>query len=242
MDQVLRLCGAHDVKFTSLLLQVIVRALSETLPNKTSTGNRAGSFIALTVVDLRHLLKNIESDDMACPGPTASFELSSRSKLEDWKDWTNTESESPVWIAARKTTQDLAKCASTLHDQPIGLLSYLSKFRPWMQGEAEKDRDGSYEVSNLGVFDPMASSQEGAWGVESMLFAQPANMTGSCLAFNVVTKKGGDTTISLTWQKGTPDVMEEEEFISRMCQLVTKYLGEVDEHVVGCNDRSVSNQ
>ncbi|KAK6003180.1 hypothetical protein QM012_001025 [Aureobasidium pullulans] len=130
MNKTVELCRSHGVKFTSLLHQLIVRALSEALPANASTGCHIGSFIALTVVDLRHLLEGIGSDDMSCPGPTASFELFSRSNLEDWKDWTDFESKSPIWVAARQTTKDIAKCASTLHDQPIGLLSYLSKFRP----------------------------------------------------------------------------------------------------------------
>ncbi|KAH0360815.1 hypothetical protein KCU65_g9154, partial [Aureobasidium melanogenum] len=227
MDETLQLCRAHDVKFTSLLHQLVVRALSETLPSNTSTGHDIGSFIALTVVDLRHLLQGIGSDDMSCPGPTASFELFNRSKVEHWKDWTNPKSDSPIWTAARQTTEDLAQRASTLHDQPIGLLSYLSKFRPWMQGEAEKDRDSSYEISNLGVFDPTADAQKGDWDVESMFFAQPANVMGSCLAVNVVTKKGGDATISLTWQTGTLGVENEQEVVSFVCQLLQKYFGEV---------------
>lgn len=227
MDKTLQLCGAHDVKFTSLLHQLVVRALSEALPKNTSTGDSIGSFIALTVVDLRHLLKGIGSDDMSCPGPTASFELFSRSNVEDWEDWTSPKSNSPIWTAAHQTTQDIADRASTLRDQPIGLLPYLSKFRPWMQGEAEKDRDSSYEISNLGVFDPTADAQKGNWDIESMLFAQPANVMGSCLAVNVVTKKGGDNTISLTWQAGTLGVGKEQEFVSFVCQLLEEYFGEV---------------
>lgn len=164
---------------------------------------------------------------MSCPGPTAAFELFSRSKPTDWNNWIQPQSDSPIWTAARRTTKDVAKCASTLHDQPIGLLSYLSKFRPWMQGEAEKDRDTSYEISNLGIFDPTAGSQKGAWDVESMFFAQPANLLGGCLAFSVVTRKGGDMTVSVTWQERTLGVEEEQAFVARICQLITQYLGEI---------------
>ncbi|KEQ98630.1 hypothetical protein AUEXF2481DRAFT_77558 [Aureobasidium subglaciale EXF-2481] len=131
-----------------------------------------------------------------------------------------------ITVPARKTTEDLAKCASTLHDQSIGLLAYLSKFRLWMQGEAEKDRDSSYEVRNLGVFDPMATSQKDAWTIESIFFAQPANLTGSCLAFNVVTKKGGDTIVSVTWQKGTLEVENEQALVNSVCELIHSYIGE----------------
>lgn len=226
-DKTLRLCRTHDVKFTSLLHQLVVRALREALPNNTSTGDHIGSFVALTVVDIRHLLNGVGSEDMSCPGPTASFELFRRHDDDYWKDWTNSESSSPIWTAARQTTKDLAKCASTLHNQPIGLLSYLSKFRPWMQGEAAKDRDSSYEISIFGVFDPTANAQKGEWDIESMFFAQPANVMGSCLAVNVITKKGGDTTISLTWQEGTLDVNKEQDFVSLVCQLLQKYFSQV---------------
>ncbi|THW70066.1 hypothetical protein D6D19_08054 [Aureobasidium pullulans] len=223
MDAALRLCRAHDVKFTGLLHQLIVRALSEALPGSPTIGG----FVASTVVDLCPLLNGIGPNDMSCPGPTAAFELFSRSKPTDWNNWTQPQSGSPIWTAARRTTKDVAKCATTLHDQPIGLLSYLSKFRPWMQGEAEKYRDTSYEISNLGVFDPTAGSQKGAWDVESMFFAQPANFLGGCLAFSVVTRKGGDMTVSVTWQERTLGVEEEQAFVARTCQLITQYLGEI---------------
>ncbi|THY42965.1 hypothetical protein D6C99_07259 [Aureobasidium pullulans] len=198
----LRLCRAHDVKFTGLLHQLIVRALSEALPSDPDIG----SFVASTVVDLRPLLNGIGADDMSCPGPTATFELFSRSKTIDWNNWIQPQSDSPIWTAARRTTKDQI---------------------PPLDARGSRERPTSYEISNLGVFDPTAGSQKGAWDVESMFFAQPANFLGGCLAFSVVTRKGGDMTVSVTWQERTLGVEEEQAFVARMCQLITQYLGEI---------------
>lgn len=52
-----------------------------------------------------------------------------------------------------------------------------------------------------------------------MVFSQPANATGSPVNFNVVTTKGGDMVVSLTWQKGVLGVeQDEDEWAKRVCE------------------------
>lgn len=211
MQKVLKGCRTKRAKFTGLLHQLVVRALSEAVPV-----NMAGSFVSQTAVDLRRNLDRITDDDMSlCP--TGYYEAFKRTDSDFWKGWATLDSESPVWAAARTTTEGLAECAGRMVDQPVGLLSYLSKFYPWMRGQIGKPRDESYEVSNLLCFNPATSEVAGGWELESMVFSQPANATGSCMSFNVVSRKGGDFTLVMAWQLNGLGVDNEQEFAKAIC-------------------------
>lgn len=213
MRKVLDRCRNRSTKFTGLLHQFIIRALSENVPADAP----AGSFVSQTAVDLRRHLEGITDNDMAlCP--TAYYELFSRNPgPEMWNDWTASGSESTVWAAARATTEGLVQRVETLHDQPVGLLKYLDNFHSWTTNQIGSPRGSSYELSNLLSFNPSSSSEKGSWEFEEIVFSQPANAVGSALSFNVVTRKGAAMTLILTWQLGVLDVEDEEAFAARIC-------------------------
>lgn len=219
MSRVLTVCKQHNTKFTGLLHQLIVRALSESLPADI----QAGTFVAQTAVDLRRHLKGITSDDMAmCP--TGHYELHTRAtRAQPAADG----AEDPMWAGARKTTESLVERGSSLADQPIGLLHYLSNVRAWLQGNIGKLRDSSYELSNLLSFDPGVTVGEKGWNVEKMVFSQPANATGGCVAFNLVTRRGGDMVLVLSWQRGILDVPDEKAFAAAVCGVIGELLQEI---------------
>jgi len=83
------------------------------------------------------------------------------------------------------------------------------------------ERDSSYEVSNLLVFDPNFPRDEEAdtCNIEKMVFSQPANVTGAPLTFNVISVKGGSLVFAVSWQIGAFGVAEEDErdFVTRLC-------------------------
>ncbi|KAI4832014.1 hypothetical protein E4T44_09403, partial [Aureobasidium sp. EXF-8845] len=200
VHEVLQACREHNVKFTGLLHQIIVQALSKELPS-----GKAGCFVSQTAVDLRSHLNGINDDDMAlCP--TAYYELFIRSAQD------GTSISDGLWNSARSTTQNLAKCANTLNDQPVGLLAYLRNMYPWTRGHIGKRRECSYEVSNIMSFRPGPFVPEEGWNIESMIFSQPANVSSGCLNFNVVSRDQGDLTIVISWQAGALDVQNEQRF------------------------------
>lgn len=214
IQKVLMSCRARGAKLTGLLHQLIVRALSEAIPATT-----AGSFVSQTAVDLRSQLQGITDDDMAvCP--TGYLELFSRNDSQYWDNWTTADDKHPVWAAARKTTDGLAECSGSLYDQPVTLLQYLSKFRPWMMGQIGKARECSYELSNIMVFNPHAKVATSRCDIESMVFSQPANATSSCLSFNVVSRKGGDMVMVLSWQLGVLGIADEQKFTAAVCRSI----------------------
>lgn len=213
---VLQKCKANSTTFTGLLNHLIARALGE-IPE-------ANAFASQIVVDLRQHLPSIGPDDMAC-AVTAYFETVPRSTQRTLKDLSTDEMAS-VWEAARKTSQGLVKTASTLDDQPTGLLQYLSNFRPWVLGQIGKPREASFEISNLVVFDPTSGKDAARqdWQVEQAVFAQPANVAGAAISFSLVTVKGGPLVLTASWQRGVLDLekygcaLDEQSFVAKVCR------------------------
>lgn len=209
VQMILKACREHKVKFTGLLHQVMVQALSKELPPE-----KAGCFVSQTAVDLRSHLNGINDDDMAlCP--TAYYELFTRTVDDDTSEDPVPRSEA-LWDAARSTTQNLARCASTTHDQPVGLLAYLRNMYPWTKGQIGKRRECSYEVSNIMSFNPGLVAPEERWNIESMIFSQPANVSSGCLNINVVSRHQGDLTIVISWQAGALYVQDEQMFVENV--------------------------
>ena len=222
LQKILTACRERGAKFTGLFHQFIVRALSEALPED----GKAGSFVSQTAVDLRHLLNGITSDDMALI-PTGYYELFPRRQADAWKGWTVSGRENPIWEAAIATTNGLAKCASTLHDQPIGLLGYLTNFHSWTKAKIGELRDSSYELSNILSFNPGPTRPEDVWHVDTMLFSQPANASGSCVNFNTVSRDGGDMVLMLSWQSGVLGLDDEQDFAARVCASIRTSIDEL---------------
>jgi hypothetical protein len=208
VDGILTACKAHGAKFTGLLHQVIVRALSKVLPADTPARN----FVGQTALDLRHLIPRYSNDDMTiCISATHGIFGRTDNTMKD---------DEAMWNAACRTTAQLAERASTLADQPVGLLQYLNHFRMWLINELGKDRNTSYAISNLLSFDPWAlrdtatpSQQTKTWDIERMVFSQPASATGDPISVQVVTRKDGAMVITLTWQLGVLGVADEDGFV-----------------------------
>jgi hypothetical protein len=220
VQAILHECRRYNVKFTGLLHQIIVRALSKELP----FDKKAGCFVSQTAVDLRRHLNGLDDDSMAmCP--TAYYELHPRIHIAPSStciadDKTDTDA---FWAAARTTTDNLAKAASTLKNQPVALLAYLRKMYPWTRAQIGKRRECSYELSNILSFDPanhiteVNEKNRGNWNVGAMVFSQPANATSGCLNFSIVSRWQGDMTITVSWQLGALDVVDEQAFVERVC-------------------------
>ena len=224
LNAILAACRSHGAKYTGLIHQVIVRALSQALPADAPAGN----FVAETAIDLRNLIPGISADDMAlCMSgfyealPRVDNGFGPEGKQDE-------DDKEAMWAGARSTTEKLAASASTLSDQPIGLLQYLAHFRMWLVNQMGKPHDGSYEVSNILSFDPFSGDKSAnqqhtkSWDVERMVFSQPANPTSAPLCFQFVSRKGGDMVMTLTWQRGVLGVPDEDNFAKGICDTIQK--------------------
>lgn len=90
----------------------------------------------------------------------------------------------------------------------------------------------SFEISNLGAFEPALSidGQDAGVSIERVVFSQPAKASGSLLDFNPVSLKGGALNMTVTWQRGVLGLSEdvgETAFVKKVCSKLEALICEV---------------
>lgn len=201
LSNALLTCRKHNTKLTAFLHQAILEALCRQFP--------ANDFVSQTPIDLRQCLPGTRDNDMGVFA-SSTYNLTKR--------FTTSEQEHDPMLAAAKMTAHFAASATSLQDQPVGLLGYIRDMRSWTLNQLGKSRDTSYELSNIMSFDPSTGgSLVKPWNVEKAIFSQPANVTGSPIAFNAVSTKHGGLVITATWQPGALGVDEEQSLVKELC-------------------------
>ena len=227
MSKILEQCRAKSTTFTGLLHHLISRSL--VAPDGGAVTENA--FNTGIAIDMRHLFggRYSRASMMNCVSGYSELVVLDRSlETADWA----IDPASNFWEAARKTSVGLKTASSTLHNQPIGLLQYLKDFRGWTTGQIGKEREMSYEVSNLGAFNPASQKDNGTSviTVEKALFSQPGAAAGSLLNFNPVSVKGGPLAMTITWQLGVLDLAEgddETAFVRKVASKVDSLIREI---------------
>lgn len=203
VNKVLRVCRSHDAKLTGLFHQLIIIALSESLPQTAGIND----FAAQTSLSLREAL-NISGDEIG------NFISADTERLLRGKK-RNPEAEASIdWASAKTTTERLAKSSKDLRNHPIGLLRFVSDIQSWTSSKIGGNRDCSYEVSNLTRFQPAGPGHKVT--IVEMVFCQPASVTGPPLSFNLVSVAKGPLTIAVSWQIGALGLgsdQDETEFV-----------------------------
>lgn len=194
----LKSCKEHGIKLTGLLHLFIVRSLSAALRDH---GANAASFVSSTPIDLRGVF-SLTPVDMGVNASAVNYTYAS------------TQSSGPLsdseLRAARELATELAQSSRTAQDQMVGLLKYAQPLRKWHQGKLGKARDTSYELSNVMAFDPKcntvdekeSTAADSGVKIESVCFSQPADAAGVPLFYNVVSLRGGDLSMAISWQIG----------------------------------------
>jgi hypothetical protein len=205
VENALRLSRTHDAKLTATIHQLIIRALSNALPDCNIT-----NFVSGTALSMRGAVgASFYEWGLYVSG---YYEVHPRVDAA-----TGHLVSDAVWAAASSMTKNLAECAVMLQDQAIGLLRYAPSIRSWTLGKIGGQRDCSYEVSNLLVFD--GSGQENQCKIMKMVFCQPATPSSAPLVFNFVSVKGGSLMCAVNWQEGALGIPLEKEtaFVDEIC-------------------------
>lgn len=231
LRRALRVCKTNDAKMTALLSHLIARAMSISLEaSGKGTEIDAANFVSQIPVNLRKALGVPEDTFVNCVGGAYlrhdfDFRASPLISEDSWK-------------CIRSQGQQLAQSASSVQDQPVGLLRYISDFSAWLQGQIGNGRGCSWELSNIGVFNPYGKnttrpSADHAEGDSStdvrigqILFSQPASPNGPPLNFNVTSIKDGGLSIIVSWQFGSLGEMPGQEGESEE-QRDRKFVGKV---------------
>ncbi|KAJ8121470.1 hypothetical protein ONZ43_g2087 [Nemania bipapillata] len=187
---------AHDAKLTAVIHQLIVRALS-----KCVTDDNITNFVSQTAISMRASI----GASREIWGNYASGHYGDHPRV-------NVHDPSPedMWEKAASLSKEIAESTTRLHDQPIGLLRYAPNIRKWLQKKLGGRRDCSYELSNLMSFDTGKDGYH-CCKISKMIFAQPGNVVGAPISFNLASVKGGPLVCTITWQQGALGVPVESE-------------------------------
>ncbi|KAK0730139.1 hypothetical protein B0H67DRAFT_24609 [Lasiosphaeris hirsuta] len=211
VEKALRASRAHGAKLTGTLHVLTARALSRAFADHDKVTN----FATQTAIDMRRAA-GVAEDEMGEFASGVYFPLPRVGAAAREGPVTDEE-----WASARACTEAFADSASRLRDQPIGLLRYLPSVRRWMAGKLGQRREGSYEVSNIGVVEDKGEGRHGEAGgarIVHMVFAQPGMVVGCPICINVISTKGGSLLYTLTWASGALGVEGDEGvFIEAIC-------------------------
>ena len=89
------------------------------------------------------------------------------------------------------------------NDSVVGLLRYAGDLTSYLGKKIGKERDQSFEVSNIGVFKPApVHDGDDLWSVARMVFSQSANVVGPALGTSLVTGGDGRLSVGFSWLDG----------------------------------------
>jgi len=211
VSAVLQTCRKHDIKLTSTLNEIIACALSRQSPIGMQARSKKMNFVSSTPNNLRKIIGE-SNETIGVFSSTAYTSHAVRAPADIGSDITL---DNEFWVQVNKASKQMAAVSSTIQDQPIGLLRFVSDIKGWVQGQIGGKRDASWELSNLMSF--QSGSADDKIVVEKMYYSQPADATGPPLAFNIISVHDGDLVVCVSWQPGALGVcaLEEAEIIER---------------------------
>ncbi|KAK5723901.1 Alcohol acetyltransferase [Elasticomyces elasticus] len=206
LERALAACRSRQARLTGLLAVVVARALSCALQAR---GIVKSEYRANLPIDLRRHIPDAQND-------MANYASATHGTVTVLQEQRQIMIDSD-WSMAQELTNALTKASSTLADQPVALLKYLSNFRDWTLRQVSKPAEGSFEVSNAGAFDNAVPPSGAGWTLQDMMFSQSANALGDPFNVNVVSTKGGPLAIVWTWWPGMLGVDDEEKLMDEVC-------------------------
>lgn len=81
-------------------------------------------------------------------------------------------------------------------------ISTIKDFGEYCTASMNKDRQDTYELSNLGVVKLPINTSGSLVRLEKLVFTQSAMVVGPAVGYGVVSVEKGPMTISLYWQEG----------------------------------------
>ncbi|KAI7222992.1 hypothetical protein KC343_g8214 [Hortaea werneckii] len=215
IENVLSLCRTREVKLTGLLIVLTSRALAHALQARNE---RFTSFTAETAIDLRKCVPAASASmgnmASAVEDTVVIEEGCQIGKLSDRE-----------WETAKNITLRLQQASSTLSDQPVGLLRYLSDFKGWTLKKATQQPNCSFSVSNVGVFEDGKPQDSAGVTIKEVSFSQSADGTGAPFNLNLASANSdGTLNMVMTWWPGMLGVENEGRFMDEVSDRIVEEL------------------
>lgn len=222
----LHMSRAHSSTLTATIEVLLANVLFTHLPTEYSTLRCSG-----TISFRQFLPPDIVNEDSI--GTWLSTYTQNHFRTEQSET-----SQSFPWKEASKVKATiLAEIAKNGSNSAISLLRYAGDIRTYLLDKIGKQRDTSFEISNLGAFKPPHCSPR--WHIGRMVFSQSNNVAAVPLTACIIT--GGDEclTIGFSWLDG---IIEEKlvEKVMLDVERVLKKLGAMEEGVKAAEEETRS--
>ena len=199
------LCRQNKTTITAALQTLVAGVLFSQLPDKYDSLKCSG---ALSMRRFLNESAGVTDDSMGVLIQDLS-ETYSRNAFQAQ----STHSMLP-WSEAQRSRRTIEHALSLKGTNTvIGLLRYVKNFQEeLLLSKIGKERNSSFEVSNLGVFKPTAKPDVATEGTDAvkigrMIFTQSAGVTSAAIQICVLTGVDGCLVLGVSWQA---DVVEDE--------------------------------
>ncbi|RSL68758.1 hypothetical protein CEP53_002452 [Fusarium sp. AF-6] len=227
-QKILSACRSHKTTLTGLLHAAAFMSLAHQLPEE-----KLASMISQTPVNLRRFIKpNPEAfsgfepkqlianyvtmmDHVFKKNIVQKVRQQSRSVGDDEQRFSALEEE--MWSAAafiRGEIQD--KLDLGLKNDLVGLMGLVGDWDKYHKDELKKPRKASWLVSNVGVIDGQNNGDDDTsrWTIERSKFSLSACVVGAMFNIGVISVKGKDLYIDLSWQDDIIDAGIADQMIA----------------------------
>ncbi|KAF4501665.1 hypothetical protein FAGAP_2117 [Fusarium agapanthi] len=123
-------------------------------------------------------------------------------KIKAYKQGSTTEEERVIDLARRFSNEVATKAKEFPHGSMATKLSQVHDIIQECHSQGGTQRRYTYELSNLGLVSSICPPEGSGIKLDRLIFTQCGFVAGPALGFNCVSTRGGDFTISITWQSG----------------------------------------
>lgn len=225
-QKILSACRSHKTTLTGLLHAAAFMSLVHQLPEEKLAG-----IISQTPLNLRRFIKSspkahskLEPKQLIANYVTMMDHVFKKSVVQkvhqqsrsvgDEEQFSALEEE--MWSAAvfiRGEIKD--KLDLGLKNDLVGLMGVVGDWDKFHRDELKKPRTASWLVSNVGVVDGQNDGDEAShWSIERSKFSLSACVVGALFNIGVISVKGKDLFVDLSWQDGIVDTGIADQLVS----------------------------
>ncbi|KAF5598047.1 branched-chain amino acid aminotransferase [Fusarium pseudocircinatum] len=196
-SDLLRKCKQASVTVTGLLHAIICVSLSisiqEDIPGfravtPFSARRHTGASDAEVVNHISYLTSYVSKEELQ--------------KIKAYQHGSTTGEEHIIDLAHRFSNEVATKVKRFPHGSMATKLSQVQDLLDECQSQSGTERRYTYELSNLGLVSSVCPPEGSGIKLDRLVFTQCGFAAGPALGFNCVSTRGGDFTISITWQNG----------------------------------------
>ncbi|KAI9367067.1 alcohol acetyltransferase [Aspergillus egyptiacus] len=197
LSEILQSCKRHGVTLTGLLHALICTSLCRIISE-----DYAG-FRAVTPFSVRRHTKTPDEEIVNhISFLTSNVPRAQLTEIERCEPGSASETRSIIRLAESFSRDIATQVREFPHGGMVTQLSRIPDLVSYCRDQSGKQRQYTYELSNLGPTSGVSPPTGSGLRLEKVLFTQCGMVAGPAMGFNCVSVRGGTLTISITWQRG----------------------------------------